>query len=143
MWITVAEADVLTAFSGTELAAFRAAALKVGQADPVEPTIVQVVDEVRGYVSASNRYTLGEGTTIPQKLLQATLAIIAMRLPARVGMSAGEAREKLADQAIDLLKLVAAGKFGLEEPEIAEDEVTAGPGRPSFCGRERRKPRKR
>ena len=141
MWIEVTENDLLTAFSGAELEAFRAAALQVGQDDPVLPTIAQVVDEVRGYCPRTA--TLGAGATIPQKLLQAAISIMAVRIPARVGMSAGEAREKLADKAQKLLERWSEGKFNAEEPETEDTEVTAGPGRPSFSGRERRTPRAR
>ena len=51
-WIIPAESDVLTALSETELATYRAAALASGQADPLAPTLAQVVDLVRGYVGA-------------------------------------------------------------------------------------------
>ena len=58
-WIIPAESDLLTAFSETELATYRAAATASGQADPVAPTLAQVVDLVRGYVGAYKPNTLG------------------------------------------------------------------------------------
>lgn len=142
MWREVTEADVLTAISGTELEAYRDAALQAGQADPVAPTISQVVNEVRGYVDASGRYSLGDGETVPEKLVNATVAIVVARIPARVGMSAGEAREKLADNARKLLESVAAGRFGLEEPETPDTEESSAQT-PSFKGRARRQGRER
>lgn len=124
-WITITEDDVLTVLSGAELEGYRAAALADGQVDPVDPTIAQVTDLVRGYVAGNPANTLG-ATGIPQKLLPPALDIIAYRIPNRVGQDAGETRKALQDQAIRLLEQVAAGKFGIEEPETASTEDNAG-----------------
>lgn len=140
-WISVTEADVLTVLSGTELEKYRAVALKLGQTDPVEPTIIQVVDEVRGYCPKAA--TLGDGATIPKKLLGSALALIVVRIPARVSLSAGAVREKLAEEAIKRLERWSDGKFNTEEPETPDTEEPAASGRPSFSGRQRRKPRRR
>jgi len=135
-WIIPAETDVLTALSETELATYRAAALANGQADPLAPTLAQVVDLVRGYVGAYKPNTLGLPGTIPQKLLAPALDLIVVRLPQRVGVPPKEVRKAAADQAVRLLEQVAAGIFNIEEPVVPTDEVTAAPS-PSIVARRR------
>jgi hypothetical protein len=141
-WITPTENDLLTAFSETELAAYRAAALAGGQADPVAPTLAQVVDLVRGYVGAYRPNTLGSDGTIPQKLLAPAIDLVAVRLPQRVGVPPKEVRKAAGDQAVRLLEQVAAGVFNIEEPDEVSTETTAAPGpsirarRPRFTPRD-------
>jgi hypothetical protein len=135
-WITPAESDVLTVLSETELATYRAAALASGQADPLTPTLAQVVDLVRGYVGAYGPNTLGLPGTIPQKLLAPALDLIAVRLPQRVGVPPKDVRKTAADQAVRLLEQVAAGIFNIEEPDNSTTETTAAP-RPTIEARHR------
>ena len=136
-WISPTENDLLTSLSETELATYRAAALASGQADPVAPTLAQVVDLVRGYVGAYRPNTLGEAGTIPQKLLAPAIDLAAVRLPQRVGVPPKEVRKAAADQAIRLLEQVAAGVFNIEEPDEASTETTSAPS-PSVRGHRRR-----
>jgi hypothetical protein len=135
-WIIPAESDLLTAISETELAAYRAAAVASGQADPVAPTLAQVVDLVRGYVGAYKPNTLGPAGTIPQKLLAPALDLAAVRLPARVGVPPKSVREMAAERAVRLLEQVAAGVFNIEEPDVATAETTEAP-RPTVAARRR------
>ncbi len=135
-WIIPVEADVLTVLSETELATYRAAALAGGQADPLAPTLAQVVDLVRGYVGAYKPNTLGLPGTIPQKLLAPALDLVAVRLPQRVGVPPKDVRKAAADQAIRLLEQVAAGIFNIEEPDSSTTETTAAP-RPTIEARHR------
>jgi hypothetical protein len=135
-WITPAESDVLTVLSETELATYRAAATASGQADPVAPTLAQVVDLVRGYVGAYKPNTLGLPGTIPQKLLAPTLDLMAVRLPQRVGVPPKDVRQMAASRAVRLLEQVAAGIFNIEEPDNVTLETTAAP-RPSIEARHR------
>jgi hypothetical protein len=123
---------VLTALSETELATYRAAALASGQADPLAPTLAQVVDLVRGYVGAYRPNTLGPDGTIPQKLLAPAIDLVAVRLPQRVGVPPKDVRKSAADQAVRLLERVAAGEFNIEEPATATEETTSAP-RPTIC----------
>src|SRR5882762_5188863 len=99
-WMTPAESDVLTVLSETELTTYRAAATASGQADPVAPTLAQVVDMVRGYVGAYRPNTLGLPGTIPQKLLATALDLVAVRLPQRVGVSPKDVRLMAANRAV-------------------------------------------
>src|SRR5471032_3151096 len=135
-WITPAESDVLTVLSETELATYRAAALATGQADPLAPTLAQVVDLVRGYVGAYKPNTLGLPGTIPQKLLAPALDLVAVRLAQRVGVSPKDVRQAAAVQAVRLLEQVAAGVFNIEEPDSPALETTSAPT-PTMVARER------
>ena len=127
MWIIPAESDLLTIFSSTELSAYRGVATASGQADPVAPTLAQVVDLVRGYVGAYRPNTLGLPGTIPEKLLTATLDLVAVRLPQRVGVAPKEVRQRAGEQALRLLEQVAAGEFNIEEPINPTTETTSAP----------------
>jgi hypothetical protein len=135
-WIIPAESDVLTTLSETELATYRAAALASGQADPVAPTLAQVVDLVRGYVGAYKPNTLGLPGTIPQKLLAPAIDLVAVRLPQRVGVPPKDVRQMAASRAVRLLEQVASGVFNLEEPLTATSETTAAPS-PTIVARRR------
>src|ERR1700679_4062975 len=126
-WILPTESDVLTVLSESELSTYRAAATAVGQADPLAPTLAQVVDLVRGYVGAYRPNTLGLPGTIPQKLLAPALDLVAVRLPQRVGVPPKDVRKAAADQAVRLLEQVAAGTFNIEEPDSATTETTSAP----------------
>ena len=126
-WIALTEADLLTVLSGPELASYRSAALEAGQADPVAPTLTQVIDLVRGYVAASPAGCLGAGETIPQKLRAPALDLLAFRIPNRVGLSAGETRQRLHDQALRLLEQVAAGRYQIEQPAEYAGEAESAP----------------
>ncbi len=136
-WIIPTESDVLTVLSETELAAYRSAATASGQADPVAPTLAQVVDLVRGYVGAYRPNTLGLPGTIPQKLLAPALDLVAVRLPQRVGVAPKDVRLLASGRAVRLLEQVAAGTFTIEEPEVTTAETASAP-RPTIEGRERR-----
>jgi hypothetical protein len=135
-WIIPAESDVLTTLSETELATYRAAALASGQADPLAPTLAQVVDLVRGYVGAYKPNTLGLPGTLPQKLLAPALDLVAVRLPQRVGVPPKDVRQMAAGRAVRLLEQVAAGTFNIEEPVTATSETTSAPS-PSIVARRR------
>jgi len=135
-WIIPSESDVLTVLSETELATYRAAAIASGQADPVAPTLAQVVDLVRGYVGSYRPNTLGLPGTIPQKLLATALDLVAVRIPQRVGVSPKDVRLTAATQALRLLEQVAAGAFNIEEPDEETSEVSSAP-RPSIAAQRR------
>lgn len=114
--------------------AIRTAALAVGQADPVEAEIPTTVNEVRGYVAVEN--TLGAGVTIPSKLKDATLAIVAYRTASRLPVKSliTEARTNAYKDAVRLLENVARGLFTVEEAEVEDTEISAIQ-KPSFSGR--------
>ena len=136
-WISITETDVQTRLAGAELSALKTAALADGQTNPLTEIIEQVVDEIRGYVAACERNTLGEGTTIPQKLLATALAMIRFRLSTRLpGFRVDENRRSENEQAIRLLERVAACRFANEEPEEEATETVPSPS-PSIGTRTR------
>lgn len=134
MWVPITEEDLLTVLSGPELQGYRAAAKASGQLDPVQPTIDQVTDYVRGFVGGCKRNTLGKGNTIPEKLMAPALDILAVRIPQRVGRDPKPGRDKAADRAVELLKIVARCEFDIEEPVTATSEVSSSPS-PSISAR--------
>lgn len=124
-WITLTETDLLARLSAPELAAYRTAALKPGQADPVAPVIAGVVAEVRGYVAGHKPNALGPEGTIPDTLLDAAMALAVARLPARLGVRLSEERRDARRDAIALLRDVAAGRFFTPAPDDAGSEQPA------------------
>ena len=117
-WIAITPDDVKTRLTGAEVAALKSVALAPGQGDPLDEIIAHVTNEVRGYVAANVKNTLGAAGTIPAKLLSAALAIIryrvATRLPTKSLLTEDRVREN--DAAIRLLERVADDKFAIEDP---------------------------
>jgi hypothetical protein len=136
-WIEITEADLLTVLSGPELSSYRSAALASGQADPVAPTVAQVVALARGHVAGCRANTLGAGCTLPEKLKAPALDVIAYRIPSRVNIKAGVARRELHDQALRLFEQVSQGRFDIEEPAVAAAE-SSGASVPRMIERTRR-----
>lgn len=139
MWVTITEADLLTQISGDELEALREAALGAGQTDPVQPTINQVTNYVRGRVAACQQNTLGAGNTIPDELMAHALALIVLQFmtrPAGTVIQQSESRQKAAALAEDILRDVAKCLVAIEQPATASDEVIASPT-PSISGNTR------
>lgn len=136
-WITITDADVQTRLAGAELSAYRSAAKATGQADPLPEIISGVVDEVRGYVAACDRNTLGAGSTIPEKLKSAALAMIRYRLITRLPLSIGDERKAEYNDALRLLERVSECKFSVEEPEVIDPEAKSSGLEPSVGSRSR------
>lgn len=125
-WISVTESDVKDRLSGPELTAYKTAALATGQTDPLPGIITQTVNEARGYIAACTQNKLGTGETIPDKLLQSVVAIVRYRLITRLPMNAGsllETRRVEYDDAMRLMREVAACRFAVEEPESVSTET--------------------
>lgn len=120
-WITPTESDLLNRLSAPELAAYRAAALKADQADPIAHLITGAINEVRGYVAGHHANTLGPVGTIPDTLLDATMALAVARIPARLPVPLTDVRKDAKDDALQLLRQVATGKFFVAAPD--EDQA--------------------
>ncbi len=138
-WQTITETDIRDRLSGSELTAYKSAALATGQTDPLPGIIAQTVDEVRGYLAAAATVALGEGTTVPSKLVSATVAIVRWRLLTRLPLNSAallETRRQEYQDALRLLEQTAAGKFLVEEPTTAAAEQMAAP-RPLWSARPR------
>ena len=124
-WLIPTETDLLARLSGPELSAYRAAALKAGQADPVAQILAGVVAEVRGYVAGFKSNSLGPDGTIPDTLLDAAMALVVARLPTRLPVTLTEARVDAKRDALALLSKVADGKFFVAAPEDPSAEQPA------------------
>jgi hypothetical protein len=126
-WTTITIETLKTRNAGAELTALQESALADGQPDPVTELIEMVVDEVRGYIAGAG-VTIGAGSTVPSRLVLAAINRIryeaATRLPG--GALLDDDRREANRQAIELLKRVAAGGFGIEEPETETDEISSG-----------------
>lgn len=138
-WITITTDDVKTRLSGPELTALQTVALSDGQSDPLPEIVSQVVDECRGYVAACASNTLGDGETIPEKLLGAALAMIRYRLATRLPTKRLLTDERVDENkgAVRLLERVADCKFAIEEPETPEADEKISSPKPSMCTRTR------
>lgn len=136
-WQTLTTDNVKTRLTGPELSALQSAALASGQADPLPEIITSVVDEVRGYISAGG-HSLETGTTVPSKLVSASLAIIRYRLATRLPVKSllDENRVREYQDAVKLLERVADGRFAIEEPVTASTEVQGAPS-PAFTDKDR------
>ena len=134
-WTTLTATDVKTKLTGAEVTACQTAALASGQTDPLVEIVEQVVDEVRGYIAAGG-FTLGDGTTVPSKLVSATLAIIRYRLATRLPVKTLLTTERVEEnkEAIRLLERVSDGKFVVEEPTTASSEALSA-GTPSMTAK--------
>jgi hypothetical protein len=126
-WSAITEANVLTRISGDELAAYRAAALGSGQADPVAPAIEQVTNLVRGRIGACRANTLGPAGTVPETLLGTALDLVVIEIIKRLpGVSIDAPRETAKNDALRLLEDVAACRFVVEEPSTGTTEKYPG-----------------
>lgn len=135
MWIEITVADVQTRLAGAELSAYRGSALAQGQADPLPEIVVAVVDEIRGYVAACSRNTLGAGNTIPSKLKASALSMIRYRLITRLPLSIGEERKQEYRDALDLMRDVASCKFAVEEPQTPDESEAIATSLPAMGSR--------
>ena len=134
-WIALTEALVQNRLAAAELTALKSAALAGSQtsAGILADALGAVTREVRGYVGSCQRNTLGEAGTIPDELESAALALLRRHLFTRLpNMKAlfDELRQKELDQAVALLRDVAACKFAIVAPTDAAPtaEQPAGTG---------------
>lgn len=125
-WIPITEADLLTAISGDEVTALRESALGDNQADPVAPTIARVINRIRGDIATSGKYQIpASAALIPDRLLDAALALIVMRFMSRpaaavIDDEAGT-RAKAAESAERLLERVARGEYAISDPDTGAE----------------------
>ncbi len=125
MWITLDSSHLTQGLSGPESTALATAKLAEGQTDPIPDVLLRTTYEVRGYIAANHGTTVGEPGMIPEELLSAAIAIARWRLLGRlpVKMFATESRRKEYEDAIVLLRDVAAGKFAISiATEPAEEQ---------------------
>ena len=132
-WTTITEATLHEALTEGEVSAVQSAALASGEPDPVPETIRKVVGEVRGYIGACEKNKLGPLDTVPDQLVSAALSIIRFRLLNRfpeLGLQT-DARKSEYDNALVLLRDVAACRFAVEQPpadEVGPEVMPSGAG---------------
>jgi hypothetical protein len=123
-WRSPTESDLLEAISADELQGLREASLGEGQDDPIASHLAVVADEVRGYIAANRENTLGPDGTLPPRLIRACIDIAVLRIGGRVTgilFDPEGVRKKAAENALTLLRDVAAGRFAIERPDEAAD----------------------
>ncbi len=137
-WITLTEDDIITKLSGPEKAAMNSAALQALQAAPLPEVIEQVVKEIRGYVAACARNTLGDGPTIPDELLGAAVTRVRFELATRLPVPSllTEDRRRANETAITLLRDVAACSFAIVAPDTPTSDEVGAPS-PQWSVRDR------
>lgn len=126
-WITLTEADALTVVNAKLLDAARTKALAAGQPDPLDETLLQVIDQVRGAVGGCKANVLGAAGTIPQKLKGTALDLFAVRITNRLDIDPSESKLLLYKSAEATLRAVAACSFDIEEPVEKTPEVSSSP----------------
>ncbi len=97
--------------------------------DLITPAVTRTVNMVRGYIDASGRYTLGPSGTVPESLVSTTLDLLVIEAWKRLGgdlMDVGEQRRNSFEEAMQRLRDVAQGNFGIAEPLNPSDENRAG-----------------
>jgi hypothetical protein len=132
-WAAITTDDVKRRLAGAEVTALQTAALASGQSDPLPETIIEVVDEVRGYIAAAG-YSLEAGNTVPSRLRSAALAMIRYRLATRLPVKAFLTTDRVEENAaaLRLMAQVSAGRFSVEDPATADTETSGSAASPSF-----------
>jgi len=125
-WRAITDTDIDTVLSSAELAALRAQAAE--GTDPVADSVRLVTDTVRGYIAAHPANRQGPAGTLPERLIDAALALFVVKAYSRTAgllIDLNDTRKKAAESAVTLLRDVAAGRFAVELPaegtESAED----------------------
>lgn len=138
-WVTLTQDDLLAKLTAPELTAVKTKALAEGQENPVPEELANCIQEIRGRVAACGNNTLGAGATIPHELVPAALAILRFRVLSRLPISTliTPAREREYNDALSLLKDVAACRFSIEQPETETTQKISGPTSPLLCARPR------
>lgn len=138
-WTTLTVTHVRELLSGPELQAAQTAALATDQTDPLAGVVEQTVREVRGYVAANSANKLSANQAeVPGNLMRTALAIVRYRLVSRLPVASlvTEGRRKEYEDAIALLRDVAAGRYAVDVPEsVATTSETPMPSAPSIRAR--------
>jgi phage gp36-like protein len=119
-WRAITETDLLQRMNSDELTELRETGLASGQSDPVAEQIEQVINFVRGYISANPANTLGPDGTLPERLIRPACDILVIDVSSRSAgflMDLSETRKTAKSDAIRLLEQVAAGNYAIESPD--------------------------
>jgi phage gp36-like protein len=123
-WISITPATIGRGFAAAELSALRTVQT-APEGDPTTATIAAVVEEVRGYVAACSKNSLGPAGTIPARLEASALDVVRWRLLSRLPVQsmASDARRKAYEDAISMLRQVARCEFAVDIPETVSESA--------------------
>ncbi len=127
MWRRITEDDLTKKISSVELDALRMAALGDGD-DPIDAHITQTTDLIRGYIITAS-IDLGPAGTLPDRLIGPACDVIILDIMSRAAgtvIDDGNVRRDNARAARDLFKMVAAGKYAIDDP-ITGETASANP----------------
>ena len=116
-WRAVTDTDIKSKLSSEELAQIRASA-EAGT-DPVADSVRIITDKVRGFVAANSRNVMGPEGTIPERLIDAAVALLVVDVYGRTAgllIDLSDTRKKAAESATSLLRDAARGLFAVELP---------------------------
>jgi hypothetical protein len=128
-WTALTATEVKTRLSGDELTKLQTSALAPGQTDPLPDVLLQVTDEIRGYIKVKN--PLGPDGTLPKEVRRAALAMARWTLCGRLGIGSvgpitqGDNRKKEYDDALALMEKIVKGEFKVEAPDTPLADNTA------------------
>lgn len=124
-WTQLTPSHLLESLSAAEVTSLSTLQKAPGQVDPIPEILRRTASEVQGYVGT--RYQVDQEGNVPDQLLSAAIAIARWRLLGRfpVRVLATDNRRQEYEDAVALLKDVAAGKFSLSE---AENPASDQPG---------------
>jgi len=135
-WVEIDATTMAHYIVSAQLEALRTAALGVGQSDPLDQIIPDVVRTVRSYIEGCSKNTLSAvPNTVPQSLVAETCWLVAEAMQTRIpSFSLSESQQKAADNARRLLVKVAACEIPVAQPPNASASVvgTAIPVRVTY-----------
>jgi hypothetical protein len=127
-WAALTADEIKTRLTSDELTKLQTYALAPGQADPLPDVLLQVTDEMRGYIAKRN--PLGAAGTLPPQVRRAAIAMARWTLLGRIGIgtqgsiSQSDSRKKEYEDALALMKDVVKGDFKVEAPDTPGPEAT-------------------
>ena len=141
MWITLQSSAVQGALTSTEATALSTYLLAEGASDPLTEVVARTCAEVRGYVAVRYGTAVGEAGTVPEELESAAISVARWRLLTRLAAGRAaqvlltEGRRKEYEDAVVLLRDVAAGKFAIAAPVTQNTEQARPPATGVFGSR--------
>ena len=127
-WSTIAEADVQTRMTDTELAKYNSIGLASGQtaSDVLTAVVSDVIELVRGYIKGCPRNGIDStASTLPSVLHSPALDIIIVELMKRVGgavTDVSDVRIAAYNSAMAFMDKVSACRFGIPKPTTEAPE---------------------
>lgn len=125
-WRLLSEDDIVTGLTGPETVAFKNAALRAGQSDPLAEIMAQVSHEVRAHIADCDRNQLAAGLTLPERCILHAVALVRYRMMTRIGISVNDEREVEYRDARRFLERVSECRVRMESPPAGERSEEGG-----------------